>query len=85
MLPQLWRWAGERRRTLGSYPSPGVRLEPLHIDGCTDLDRLPARLLTPPAPASADKSHHHSLLQVLTPQLKLPGLVLPGVFPVHVA
>lgn len=69
------------RDIIGSYLSLGLRPEALHIRGCTDLDRLPARLLTPPAPASTDKSHHHSLLQDFIPYLKL----LYKVFPVHVA
>lgn len=63
---------------------PGARPGPSNTHGCTDLDIPPARLLTPPAPTSTDKSHHHSLLQALTPQLKLPGLVLPGrIFSLH--
>lgn len=78
--PKLGKSASSKRCTLGSYLFPGVRPEPLNIHGCTDPDSLPARLLTPPAPASTDKSHHHSLQQALTPQLKLPGLVLPGGF-----
>lgn len=82
--PKLGKNASSKRCALGSYLFPGVRPEPLNIHGCTDLDSLPARLLTPPAPASTDKSHHHSLQQALTPQLKLPGLVLPGgFFPLH--
>lgn len=65
--PGLRKGAESKRHMVGSYLSLGLKLEALHIHGCTDLDRLLARLLTPPAPASTDKSHYHSLLQVLIP------------------
>lgn len=58
--PELGKGAASKKHTLVSYLFPGARPEPLNIRACTDLDSLPARLLTPPAPASTDKSHHHS-------------------------
>lgn len=47
--PALGKDTVSRGLTLGSYLPLGARPKPSHAHRCTDLDRLPARLLPPPA------------------------------------